>query len=248
MVRIGRVTAGLGLGAGALVLSVTPAGATATTTGIVHTGNFAGYTASTPAGTTSVTTRMRVPTLSNCPATGSVTILPNLNWGDTSGDSAFGIAVESCNNGTVTSAIVEAGVQTGTTPTITTLPASAGDAVSVSISYSASTGRITVHVTDTTKATKTSASKIWASAPQALAVGTSVSGSAGAPPYSPLPSFQTLSFSGVEAHGAAGTAPTALAAMAPARFEIYDGTTLQVATTAINSTTGTSFSTHFHHS
>ena len=245
-------TSSANIGGTAPVARVTAAAAspTAASSSIAYSNNFAGYLATTPSGATTVSARITVPTVT-CPAGSGVTIYPAMQWSGSAG-MASGAQVSTCSGGSVSNPTFQLALSpNGKRPLFALLPSSPGDSLSVTITYTPSNGRTTVVGQDITSGLSANVSGFLTgttpAAPRNLTVGTIVSGP-GSPPYSPLPRFSTITYSGVQATTPtpAGTVTSTLASMNPTRANMFNGTTLQVSATAIDST-GRTFATVWNH-
>lgn len=233
--RLGGV---IGLaGALAVTLSVPAAAAPAA----LHTKNNAGYTANSATGITSFTGTLGVPTIT-CPATGSTFISAAVNLGGDSSGSMVFTWDTTCSNGTLFGLDAAAFFCLSSTGGICEpeahVAAAPGDVLNFSLSENTATTTSTVSVVNSTEKQSSSASAHVLLSESVINAETDISGSKPGN-VTPIPSFTPIKFGNLKFNGAI------LSSFSPLKFEMYDGTTLQVATSAISST-GT-FTTTFKH-
>jgi hypothetical protein len=227
-----KVGGSMAAAAGAMILLAGPALAAPST--IIGSDTEAGYSATVSTAITSLSSGLSVPTVT-CPATGNLSLLSEfylkpatgtetglLGWNDT------------CTGGVLSQpfAFVDVG---GANASINI---SAGDSLKFSLAQATGTSAVTLKVTDATNGLGASVSANVSPSFTIISAVTFVSnGSTGN--VTPIPSFTPIHFSALKVNGAILTTFT------PAEYEMYDGTTLQIATSTI-STAGT-FTTTFRH-
>lgn len=227
----------LGASAGATLVMAGLASASWANVPLVKTTSQAGYTATDPNAITSFTGSMNVPTLT-CPASGNINIF---NEVDISGGGVF---VEMgtqlfCSGGT---ADYNAGTAQfdGSLSAASFVSISPGDSLKFSMTYAPASGLLTAKVTDNTKKTTGVVSGHTGVVLQSVVAVTNITGSTGGgtspiPSWTPSQHFNTLKFN--------GALLSSLSSLT--KEQMYDGTTLQVAATAISA--AGSFSTVFKH-
>jgi hypothetical protein len=224
-----RLAGVIGLaGALAMMLSA-PAAATSA---VVHTKNSAGYSATSPTGITSFTGTLNVPTIT-CPATGSLFMSVSVNLGgDSSGSIVFTLD-GNCSSGSLFGLDAAAFFCLSSTGGICEpeahVAAAAGDVLNFSLSEHTSTSTSTVTVINPTEKQSSSASAHTLLSEPSINAQTDISGSKPGN-VTPIPSFTPIKFSNLKFNG------EILSSFSPIKFEMYDGTTLQVATSSISST------------
>jgi hypothetical protein len=197
---------------------------------------FAGYDATATTPFTSFSGSVITPTVT-CPAAAQVSMDMDITLGSASGTAYF-VTSFFCNNGSVQ--FGEAYVSP-CFPNAATCPQGyvlfkPGDTVHFKLAESASTGYTTLTVTNATQQEIGSAAVHQLPSFTSVKAGTSFGTSGN---VTPIPSFTGVKFSALNFGGAL------LSALSPSEFEMYDGTVLQVATSAISSTGG--FSNVFKH-
>ena len=106
--------------------------------------------------------------------------------------------------------------------------AAAGDVLNFSLSEDTKTSTSTVEVINSTEKQSSSASAHTLLSEPSITAQTSISGSKPGN-VTPIPSFTPIKFSDLKFNGAI------LSSFSPFKYEMYDGTTLQVATSSISS-------------
>jgi hypothetical protein len=216
---------------GAVTLVASPTFATPTS--IIPTQNEAGYTATSPVPISSFGENLNVPTVT-CPATGNVQLVSEifLQQTTTTEDGLIGWN-ETCTNGTLNPLYAFADVG-GANASINISP---GDELRLSGTEPTPNGAVTLKLSDSNNnlgATVTAVSPSFTTVSALTFVSNGGSGN-----ITPIPTFTRINFGSLKVNGAT------LTALSPEEFEMFDGATLQVATTSIGSA-GT-FSTIFKH-
>jgi len=206
-----------------LMLSVPAAAA-------VHSKDFAGYIATSATGITSFTGTLSLPTVT-CPATGSPSVEPQIFL---SGDSLYSIDFTwfaGCSNGSLSLIAAEAdfcpNAGSFCSP-IGAINAAPGDSLQFAMSESTKTSTTTLKLTDSTKKQTASASVHALLSETSIQAGTLFC--CGTGNITPIPSFTPIKFGNLKFNGAI------LSSFSPIRYEMYDGTTLQAATSSISAT------------
>lgn len=192
----------------------------------VKTTNYAGYSASSPAGATTVKYTLKAPTVT-CPA-GSTGIVFGGFQGFWSGPAgSIGTQLQMlCNNGVLQSTVFDGYLVTadGTAP-----PANAsvrwqpGETVTATMTRNPTGGTASVVLKNvTTKYSATASGPFASDEMDSVMFGLSTD--------HPVPQFSNTTFSAITVGGAT------LASLNPARFEMWTDTTQNVATNAISST------------
>jgi hypothetical protein len=207
---------------------------------VMHAKNFAGYTAISATGITSFTGSLKVPTV-KCPTAGSSNITVSVDLGSSSYQVLFGLQAN-CFNGSLNSLAASAifcpssGSSCGPSAGVST---AAGDSIQFSMSENKKTKTTTVSLTNSSEKQTASASvRSLLSQPDIGATTGFCCGNAQGN-VTPIPSFTPISFGNLKFNS------LILSSFSPARFNMYDGAVLQVATSSISSA-GT-FTTTFKH-
>jgi hypothetical protein len=203
----------------------------------------AGYTAMASSPITTFSGGITVPT-PTCPGTGQVEMDMDISLIDSTTFTGVQFdAYLSCFDGQLASGFLDASVGFGSSSqgSLAAVSVSPGDVLKLSMVENATKGTTSVAVTnETTGFSATASGKVLPSLTQ-ISAKTSFSGSSGpGGTISPIPSFKSVKYSNLKFNGAF------LSTMSPTKYNMYDGTVLQVSTTAISTTTGT-FSTVFKH-
>jgi hypothetical protein len=223
-----RLVGVIGLaGALAMMLSAPAAAASA----VVHTKNNAGYSATSSTGITSFTGSLNVPTIT-CPATGSPFMSASVNLaGASSGPIVFTLDAD-CSSGSLFLLYAAAFFCLSSTGGIcepeAQVNAAAGDVLNFSLREDTKTSTSTVEVINPTEKQSSSASAHTLLSEPSITAQTFIGGSKPGN-VTPIPSFTPIKFSDLKFNGAI------LSSFSPTKFEMYDGTTLQVATSSISS-------------
>ena len=223
-------------GAVTMMLSAPAAAAPA----VVHSKDFAGYKATSSTGITGFTGTLNLPSVT-CPATGSPSLEPQIFL---SGDSLYSIDFSEflgCSNGSPSLIAAEAdfcpNAGSSCSPIGGVEPAP-GDSLQFAMSENTKTSTTTLKLTDSTKKQTASASVHALLSETGIQAGTSFC--CGTGNITPIPSFTPIKFGNLKFNGAI------LSSFSSTSYEMYDGTTLQAATSSISST-GT-FTNTFKHS
>jgi hypothetical protein len=203
---------------------------------VVKSTSFAGYAAATQSGITTFSGTITIPALT-CPSTGSVdanAYVYLLNR--TSGAGAVAQVLASCANGSATYRGAYVEVESSSSPTAVWAAVSTADAPGQIIRFAITVhaSAVTASVKNLTTGTSGSLNFPVMTSPSytSITAGTAFSSS-------PIPSFTKVVFGAPKFNG------VSLAFLSPTTYDMYDGSTLQVAPNAI-STTGT-FATIFSH-
>jgi hypothetical protein len=214
-------------GALATMLSA-PAAATSV---VVHTKNSAGYSATSSTGITRFTGSLNVPTIT-CPATGSPFMSAFVSLGGASSGSIRFTLDVNCSSGSLFLSDAAAFFCLGSTGGIcepeAQVSAAAGDVLNFSLSEDTKTSTSTVEVINSTEKQTSSASAHTLLSEPSIGAETFIAGSKPGN-VTPIPSFTPIKFSDLKFNGAI------LSSFSPTKIEMYDGTTLQVATSSISS-------------
>jgi hypothetical protein len=230
-----------------LGLAAAPA-ASPSTSLVVHNTNFAGYALPGPAASpiTTFSGAIKMPTVT-CPSTsGGGTFSATVQIYDFSGNiAAFTVAGQcvptapgfppqdlsaSVQMISTSSPSLEAGASVGVAP---------GQTVHATITENAPTGFTSLSITNSTTRASGSASTPLVPSMTGVQAGLTLNGTVPGTSFTPIPSFTAFSFIGLKFNGAT------LATLSPTEYQMYDGSTLQVATSAIGA--GGSFNTIFKH-
>lgn len=230
----GIVTSALLAGA-SVMLFAGPASAT-----ITKSPSFAGYGATATTPFASFSGSLTAPTTVTCPASGQVDMNMAVTLGSAS-DTAYFSTDFFCSNGSVVTGDAYASIcYGGPTCPQGNVAFKPGDVLHFKLAESASTGYTTLTVTNATQQQIASAAVHQLPSFTSVQAGTSFCCSSGTSQnITPIPSFTAVKFSALKFNGAL------LSALSPAESEMYDGTVLQVATSAISSTGG--FTNTFKH-
>jgi hypothetical protein len=207
--------------------------------------NFAGYdaTASTPI--TTFSGGITLPTVT-CPTTGSgSSFFAEVDLGDAFGTVAILSVGGQClpaNNGVAT--IFPASIQliSNVSPSLdagASVGLAAGQTVNATITVNTGAGMTSLTITNPATKTKGSASTPLAPSFTSVNAGLDQTAFSGPGNVTPIPTFTAFTFSGLKFNGAT------LATLSPTESEMFDGSTLQVATSTIAA--NGSFSTIFKH-
>lgn len=225
----------------ASVLTMMLSNPAAATTSVTHSNNFAGYSSTSSIAVTSFTGSLSVPSIT-CPATGSPHVSATLNLnGDPAYDLIFGWQAQ-CTNGS----LILDGVSAIFCPTAgqfcnpsAGVSAAPGDSIQLSMSENRKTSTTTVKLTNSTQKQTASASVRSLLSEPSIGAGTGICSATCQGNTTPIPSFNPIKFGNLKFNG------LTLSSFSPTRIEMFDGTTLQVATSSVSST-GT-FTTTFKH-
>ena len=213
---------------------------------VVQSANFAGYNATAASAITTFSGAIKMPTVT-CPSTGGGSNFEaSVEISDTSGNIAVlgvGGQCSPMNGGAATnfqaavqmnrnfSPSLDAGASVGVAP---------GQTVHATITENATTGFTSLTIANpTTKASGSASTPLVPSFNDVRAGLDQLSFSAPGSSFTPIPSFTAFSFIGLKFNGAT------LATLSPTESEMYDGSTLQVATSAFGA--GGGFNTIFKH-
>jgi hypothetical protein len=212
---------------------------------VVHSTDFAGYNATITTPVTTVTGTLTVPTVT-CPAAGLNEMSSGINLDGTG--SMFAEVFILCYDGALEqNPLLEVGINSSAGPTeggIGDIAVSSGDRLSFSLSDDTAAKSLAGLVKDKTNGFSASAKgpgsiEPMAGTPLSVQAGTSVVGNGTGP--TTVPSF-TPGFT----IGALKFGSSTLSTFSPMESEMYNGTTLQIATGKIS--TAGSFITTFKHS
>lgn len=209
----------------------------------IHSENIAGYVAFQKAAITAATGTINVPTVT-CPGTGTVYINGGVTLTDQRKSAKYVVQMGwdiSCTAGTVSYENGGVGfcpATGGYCPTYAYFPIAPGNSIQVSMSQDTATNTTTLTADNVTKHQTASCSMKLSLLITETFVRTYTYGSS-AGNVTPIPSFTGIHYGGFKLNGAL------LSTLSPTKYEMYDGATLQVSTTAISSN-GT-FSTLFEH-
>lgn len=206
---------------------------------VVKTTNDAGYSAIDPSAITSFSGTISVPTIT-CPSTGDVYISAGV--GLSGGSEVIPLAWSAfCYAGTLSFNDAEAGFcpeSTGICDPFGTTAIAAGDSIKFSMKENEKTDMTTVTVDNVTEGQKGSATLASSPSFTEISAETSITDSSSGS-VTPIPSFTTINYGSLKFNG------MLLSSLSPTEYKMYDGSTLQVSTSAINSKG--SFSTTFKH-
>ena len=211
----------------------------------VKSSNFAGYTASSSSAITTFSGGITLPNVT-CPLTGPGSdFFAVAEIQDTSGNIATLSVGGQClpvNNGVPSLGPAQIAIYSNFSPSLdvgATVGVAEGQTVDATVTEQPGTGITSITITN--PATKTSGSASTPLVPTFTSVeaGLQQNSFSGPGSFTPIPSFTSFKFHSLKFNGAT------LATLSPTKSEMYDGPTLQVATSAI-SATGT-FATIFKH-
>jgi hypothetical protein len=207
-------------------VSATPALAGART--IVHSTNFAGYTASSVTSVTSFSGSLSSPTLT-CPATGQFTIQPEVRvTSPTHQASVSAYEVLSCSNGSAFGGQFDASVTNAAGKSaFAGLQVAPGDSLRFKMTES-DAGVATILVSNVTAGTTATAAANGVGGLTEITVGTTLN----SPAPTPIPSFTPITFGGLR------IGASTLSAFTTTESEIFNGIVLQVSTSAISANGG----------
>lgn len=232
----GKILTSVLLAGASVMLFAGPASAS-----ITKSPSFAGYKATAATPFTSFSGSLTAPATVTCPATAQVDMNMGVTLGSASGTAYFSTDLF-CSNGSVVSGEAYAAAcfpAAGTCPQGYVL-FKPGDVVRFKLVESASTGYTTLTVTNATQQQIGSAAVHQLPSFTSVQVGTQFCCSSGTSQnVTPIPSFTAVKFSELKFGGAL------LSALSPGKSEMYDGSVLQMATSAISSTGG--FANTFKH-
>jgi hypothetical protein len=232
---IKRVVTSALLAGASVMLFAGPASAT-----ITKSPSFAGYTATATTPFTSFSGSLTAPATVSCPASAQVDMNMAVTLGSAS-ETAYFSTDFFCSNGSVQTGDAYAAICFGGS----TCPQGyvgfkPGDVLHFKLAESASTGYTTLTVTNATEQQIASAAIHQLPSFTSVRAGTSFCCATGTSPnITPIPSFTAVKFSALKFGG------NLLSALSPSESKMYDGTVLQVATSAISSTGG--FTNSFKH-
>jgi hypothetical protein len=230
--------AGVVCGAGALTLMLSAPAVAAPAA--VHAKDFAGYVATSPTGITSFTGSLTIPAIT-CPATGSPIMTVQVDLGGSSFQVLLGWQAH-CASGSLSlpgaSALFcsNSGQFCGPSAGVNAAP---GDSIQFSMSENTKTTTTTVKLTNSTEKQNASASVQSLLSQPDIGVTTAFCCGNAQGNVTPIPSFTPIKFGNLKFNGAI------LSSFNPIREEMFDGTTLQVATSSVSSTG--SFTNTFKH-
>jgi len=198
----------------------------------IHTANSAGYQGNSSAGITKFTGSVNVPTIT-CPTTGSPFMDATISLGGSSSGSLNFMWNASCTNGSLSlegaAAIMCLGSAGGICEPEAQVNAAAGDSLTFSLRENTATSTTTITVINSTEQQTASASAHILLKESVVNAETDISGTKPGS-VTPIPKFTPITFGNLKINGAI------LSSLHPIEFEMYDGTTLQVATSSISST------------
>jgi hypothetical protein len=202
---------------------------------VVQNPNFAGYSATAPSAITTFSGAIKVPTVT-CPSTGGgSSFFATAEIGDSSGifvNFTVGGQCLPVNGGAPTIAPASIELSSNYSPSFDTgasVGVAAGQTVRATITEHAATGFTSLTISNpTTKASGSASTPLLPSFKDVQAGLQQDAFSGPGTSFTPIPSFTMFSFIGLKYNGAT------LATLSPTQSEMYDGSTLQVATSAIS--------------
>jgi hypothetical protein len=228
-----------------LGIAATPA-ASASNPLIAQSPGFAGYNATAPSAITMFSGSIKMPTVT-CPLTGGPSSFgANVEIQDTSGNIAAFTVGGQCspmNGGPPTISPASIQLVSNFSPSLdagASVGVVAGQTIHATITEHATTGFTSLTITNpTTRASGSASTPLVPSFTGVQAGLQQFSLSGPGTSFTPIPTFTMFSFIGLKFNGAT------LATLNPTESEMYDGSTLQVATSAIAA--GGTFNTIFKH-
>ncbi len=212
---------------------------------VVKSTNFAGYNATAPSAITTFSGAITIPTVT-CPSTGGGSdFFAAAEIQDTSGNVATFTVGGQClpvNGGAPSALSASVALFSNFSPSLnaqTGIGVAAGQRVNATITEHTATGFTSVTITNPTTKTSGSASTPLVPSFTDVQAGLQQTSFSGGGSFTPIPSFTSFKFTSLKFNGAT------LATLSPTESEMYDGSTLQVATSAIGAKG--SFTTIFKH-